>query len=58
MSEQKKMSRAVFTSFIAAGVVILAAAFIGSPGAGISRDANCDTAYGVDNCITSSIAAK
>ncbi len=58
MSEQKKMSRAVFSSFIAAGVVILAAAFIGTPEAKLSQKADCDAAYGVDNCITGSVAAK
>ena len=58
MSEQKKMSRAVFSSFIAAGVVILAAAFIGTPETKLSQSADCDAAYGVDNCITGSVAAK
>ncbi|MEM9104056.1 MAG: hypothetical protein AAGC96_00265 [Pseudomonadota bacterium] len=52
------MSRAVFSSFIAAGVVILVAAFIGTPETKLSQSADCDAAYGVDNCITGSVAAK
>ena len=49
MTEQKMMGRAVFSSFIIAGAVILAAAFL-APQAGMSRDSGCNAAYGVDNC--------
>lgn len=58
MSEQKKMSRAVFSSFVVAGAVIIAAAFIGTPETKLSQQADCNAAYGVDNCITGSVAAK
>ena len=58
MSEQKKMSRAVFSSFIAAGVVIIAAAFIGTPDTRLSEKTDCDAAYGVDNCVIGSVASK
>ncbi|WP_419907140.1 hypothetical protein [Hoeflea sp.] len=49
MTEQKMMGRAVFSSFIIAGAVILAAAFL-APQVGMSRDNGCDAAYGIDNC--------
>lgn len=58
MSEQKQMGRAVFSSFIAAGAVILAAAFFFAPEAGMSRDAGCNAAYGIDKCATDTLAAK
>ena len=37
---------------------IIAAAFIGTPETKLSQKADCDAAYGVDNCITGSVAAK
>lgn len=49
MTEQKVMGRTIFSSFILAGAVILAAAFM-APGAGKSSDVGCNSAYGIDTC--------
>lgn len=56
MTEQKMMGRAVFSSFIIAGAVILAAAFL-APQAGMSRDSGCNAAYGIDNCTAEATGA-
>ena len=52
------MGRAVFSSFIIAGAVILAAAIFVAPRAGMSRDAGCNAAYGVDQCPQASLATN
>ena len=49
MTEQKVMGRTIFSSFILAGAVILAAAFL-APGAGQSSDVACNSAYGINTC--------
>ncbi|MDF2370770.1 MAG: hypothetical protein P1V21_08255 [Rhizobiaceae bacterium] len=49
MTEQKVMGRTIFSSFILAGAVILAAAFL-APGAGQSSDVDCNSAYGINTC--------
>ena len=58
MSEQNNMSRAVFSSFVVDGSVIVAAAFFCAPETILSQQTDCNAAYGVDNCITGSVAAK
>ncbi|MCY6383113.1 hypothetical protein [Hoeflea prorocentri] len=57
MTEQKMMGRAIFSSFIIAGAVILAAAFL-APKAGMSSDNGCNAAYGIDNCAAVSTATN
>lgn len=52
------MGRAVFSSFIIAGAVILAAAIFVAPKAGMSRDAGCNAAYGIDQCSSGTLAAN
>ena len=58
MTEQKMMGRAIFSSFIIAGAVILAAAFFLAPQAGLSRDNGCNAAYGIDNCSAQAASAE
>ncbi|MEM6463025.1 MAG: hypothetical protein AAF724_14015 [Pseudomonadota bacterium] len=58
MSAQQKMGRAVFSSFIVAGAVILAAAFFVAPKAVTSSVAGCNAAYGVDRCPSDTAAVK
>ncbi|MEX3010881.1 hypothetical protein [Hoeflea sp. TYP-13] len=58
MSEQKMMGRAIFSSFIAAGAVIVAAALFLAPQAGMSRDAGCNAAYGIDECSIKPLKAE
>lgn len=56
MTGQKTMGRAIFSSFLLAGAVILAGAFFAPPAA-LTGDGGCNSAYGVDGCATEQAAA-
>ncbi len=57
MTGQKMMGRAIFSSFLLAGLVILAGAFLAPPAA-LTGDSGCNSAYGVDGCATERTAAR
>lgn len=57
MSAQKVMGRAVLSSFLLAGAVILAGAFLAPPKA-LTNDTGCNSAYGIERCVTEQVATR
>jgi len=49
MKQQKAMGRTIFSSFVIAGAVILAGAFL-APSASLTQSGGCNSAYGIDDC--------
>ncbi len=57
MTEQKTMGRAIFSSFLLAGAVILVGAFFAPP-ASLTDNGSCTSAYGVEGCATEQTANR
>jgi hypothetical protein len=55
MTGQKMMGRAIFSSFLLAGAIILAGAFL-APQAALTGNSGCNSAYGIDGCSTEQAA--
>ena len=53
--KQKIMGRTILSSFLIAGAVILAGAFL-APSASLTQSGGCNSAYGIDNCPRQSAA--
>ena len=57
MTEQKTMGRAIFSSFLLAGAVILVGAFFAPP-ASLTDNGSCTLAYAVEGCAPEQTANR
>ncbi len=57
MTGQKTMGRAIFSSFILAGAVILVGAFFAPP-ASLTGSGSCHSAYGIEGCAVEQAARQ